>query len=165
MHSQLPAVEDGPAQRAADDVFFLVRAGIDVLVDRQRAGPHVVGDPPEPPPLFAGRARTSPMAHVARGHARSAAEMSMLKIRIDPLQHRGGPLEPLPVSMFFSGSGREVFGGLPTRLNWVKTRFQISTSPPPVGGEIDLAARAADAVGPLAGGAGGPEVISSSPSR
>ena len=36
---------------------------------------------------------------------------------------------PMPVSMFLLGSGRRLSGGLPTRLNCVKTRFQISTEP------------------------------------
>ena len=61
--------------------------------------------------------------------------------------------------MFLLGSGRRLLGGAPTRLNCVKTRFQISTSPPPGVMVVDFAARPADAVGPLAGGAGRPEVL------
>ena len=37
--------------------------------------------------------------------------------------------KPMPVSMFLLGSGRRLLGGPPTRLNCVKTRFQISTWP------------------------------------
>ena len=37
--------------------------------------------------------------------------------------------KPMPVSMFLLGSGRRLSGGSPTRLNCVKTRFQISTWP------------------------------------
>ena len=37
---------------------------------------------------------------------------------------------PMPVSMLRLGSGWRLSGGGPTRLNCVKTRFQISTSLP-----------------------------------
>ena len=37
--------------------------------------------------------------------------------------------KPMPVSMFLLGSGRRLLGGVPTRLNCVKTRFQTSTEP------------------------------------
>ena len=60
--------------------------------------------------------------------------------------------------MFLLGSGRRLSGGSPTRLNCVKTRFQISTWPD-VGVVVDFAARSANAVGALAGGVGGPEVL------
>ena len=36
----------------------------------------------------------------------------------------------MPVSMLRLGSGLRLSGGGPSRLNWVKTRFQISTSLP-----------------------------------
>ena len=65
---------------------------------------------------------------------------------------------PMPVSMFLLGSGRRLSGGSPTRLNCVKTRFQISTWPK-WRVVIDFAARAADAVGTLAGGVGRPEIF------
>ena len=47
----------------------------------------------------------------------------------------------------------------PTRLNWVNTRFQISTDFAEVGVIEDLAARAADAVRAFARRAGRPEVV------
>ena len=65
----------------------------------------------------------------------------------------------MPVSMFFDGSGRKLFGGSPTRLNCVNTRFQISTDLLPSGMKINLAARPAHAVRPLARRTGRPEVL------
>ncbi len=61
------------------------------------------------------------------------------------------------MSMFFLGSGSSWPG--PTRLNWVKTRFQISTSFGAVAVIEDLRAGPADAVGAVRRGAGGPEVV------
>jgi hypothetical protein len=39
----------------------------------------------------------------------------------------------MPVSMFLLGRGRKLLGGLPTRLNCVNTKFQISTDLPLLG--------------------------------
>ena len=82
----------------------------------------------------------------------------MWKFESTPCSTAAVRSRPMPVSMFLLGSGRRLSGGSPTRLNCVKTRFQISTSPE-VGVVVDFAARAADAVGPLAGGVGRPEVL------
>ena len=156
--ADLPAVEHGAAQQALDDVFLFVRPGIDVFVDRERAGPHVVGDAPQPAAVFAGRIVLH-AAHFARRFDQRPQDVDVKvggRRLAAPTAVRSSPM---PVSMFLLGSGRRLFGGAPTRLNCVNTRFQISTSLLPSGLIEDFAARAADAVGALAGGAGGPEVV------
>ena len=55
VHADLMPVEHRPAQQPLDDVFFLVGAGIDVLVNGERAGADVIGDAPQSAAMLAGR--------------------------------------------------------------------------------------------------------------
>ena len=51
--AHLVAVEHRAAEQPADDVLLLVRSGQHVLVNGERAGPDVVGDPPQPAAVVA----------------------------------------------------------------------------------------------------------------
>ncbi len=87
----------------------------------------MVGDPPQAAAVVARRDRTSrrtprPPLRRAAGGCRCGSSSRRLAARA-AIRSR-----PMPVSMFLLGSGRRLFGGSPTRLNCVKTRFQISTS-------------------------------------
>ena len=84
-------------------------------------------------------------------------KMSVSKTVDTPWRQAAVRSRPMPVSMFFLGRGSSWPG--PTRLNWVKTRFQISTSLGPAAVVEDLGARAADAVGAVGRCAGGPEIV------
>jgi hypothetical protein len=64
----------------------------------------------------------------------------------------------MPVSMFLLGSGRRLFGRVAHAVELREDEvpdFDLAE----VGAEVDFAARAADAVGALAGGVGRPEVL------
>jgi hypothetical protein len=70
------------------------------------------------------RPHTSPTAST------SGRRMSMWKLLSTPCSIAQVRSSPMPVSMLRLGSGCRLPGGGPTRLNWVNTRFQISTSLP-----------------------------------
>ena len=157
VNAQLPAVQHRPAQQPLDDVFFLVRAGIDVLVDGQRAGPHVVGNPPQPPPLFAGRIVFHP-ADLGRGQHDRPQDVDVV-IRVDSLQHRGGPLQPHAGVDVLAGQRTQIVRRIADAVELGEDQIPDFDFAAAVGREIDFAARSADAVGAAAGGAGGPEIV------
>ena len=53
-HAHLSAIEHRPPKQPLDDVLLLVVARQHVLVDRKRAGPHVICDPPHPAAVVGG---------------------------------------------------------------------------------------------------------------
>jgi hypothetical protein len=156
-HPHLPAVEHGPAQEPLDDVLLLVVAGQDVLMDRERAGPHVVGDPPHPPAVVAGRL-VPPAAHVGHGLHERPEDVDV-EVGVHPLQHGAGPLQAHAGVDVAAGQRLQVVG---RRADAVELReYEVpDLDVAAVGHPVeDLAARPADAVGPLAGGARRPEVV------
>ena len=156
-HPHLPAVQDGAPQQPLDDVFLLVVPGENVLVDRERASADMVGDPAHPPAVVVGR-QILLRADIPHRLDQRPEDVNV-EVAVDPLEHGAGPLEPHAGVDVAAGERGEVVGGgalaVELRENEVPD-LDIATVGHPV---EDLAARAADSVGALAGGAGRPEVV------
>jgi len=154
--AHLAAVEHRASQEPLDDVLFLVRARIDVLVHGKRTGPHVVGDPAEPPPVFARRIVLD--AADLAGRLDQRPQDVDVVVRLDALHHRSRPLQAHARVDVLARQRPQVVGrvahAVELREDQVPdlhvARFRAV---------VDLAARSADAVGPLARRAGRPEVF------
>jgi hypothetical protein len=94
LHPHLPAIEHGAAEEALDDVLLLVVAGENVLVNREGAGPDVIGDPPHPPAIVVGR--YVPLRANIPHRLDERPENVDVEVAVDPLEHGAGPLEPHP---------------------------------------------------------------------
>ena len=127
-HAHLVPIEHGPPQQPLDDVLLLVRARIHILVHGERAGPHVIGDSPQPPAVVR-------FVLVLAGHklppppARSAADAIDVVVRRHALQRRRTRAPgPCPCRCSSTAAAADYPADRPTRLNCVNTRFQISTA-------------------------------------
>ncbi len=123
--ADLVGVEDGPAEQAADDVALLFRTGPDVFMDAESEGPDMVRHAADADAVGDGRGRTRRPSESATA-ATIGLKISVSKTDPTPWRQAAARSRPMPVSMFFLGRGSSWPG--PVRLNWVKTRFQISTS-------------------------------------
>src|SRR5690606_7380692 len=141
----------------ADDVRGLLGAGGDSFVDGERAGPQVVGDPPQRTPVRAGKVIFD-ADDLASRLAQRPQDVD-LEVAFNSLQDGGGPLQ--------AHTGVDVlFGERPQVVGRVADAIELREHEVPdldlfaaVGGVIDLAAGAADAVRALRRGGGGPEVL------
>ena len=123
--AHLVGVEHGPTEQPTQDVALLLVPRADILVNAKRQGPRVVGHPPD--------ADAGGIIGLV-GQAERVSDAGDDRLENIGAEDRGGALQagrprrsrPIPVSMFFFGNGSSCPG--PTRLNCVKTRFQISTS-------------------------------------
>ncbi len=127
--AHLVGVEHGPAEQAADDVALLLGRRAGRSRGCRRSGPGRGR-----PSGGCGRRRAASRlvvdARAARRRRRRSAGRCRSRSSIGtPCRQAAARSRPMPVSMFFLGSGSSWPG--PTRLNWVKTRFQISTSSSP----------------------------------
>ena len=154
--AHLVAVEDGAAQQPADHVALLLVARIDVFVDGERAGADVVGDAPQPAAGFLGRL-IADAADLA-GRLDQRAEDVDVEVRVDALQHRGRPLQAHARVDVLARQRVQIVGRVADAVEL--REHQVPNLDRAEGRvEVDFAARAADAVGPLAGGVGRPEVL------
>ena len=87
-------IENGPPQEPLHDILLFVRAGIHILMHRKRARPHVIRDPPQPPPIIGLVLILLPTHFRRRPHDRQNA-VDMV-IRRHALQCRRASLEPHP---------------------------------------------------------------------
>ena len=95
-------------------------------MDAKSEGPDVVGHAADAARRRDGRALVFQSERLGdRGDDRP--EDVGLENRRDALQHAAGPLQTHAGIDVLAWQRLELAGG-PTRLNWVKTRFQISTS-------------------------------------
>ena len=157
LHPHLPAIEDGAAEEPLDDVLLLVVSGEDVLVDRERAGADMVGDPAHPSAVVVGR--HVPFRADIPHRLDERPENVDVEVAVDPLEHGAGSLEPHAGVDVAAGERGEVVGGgaLAVELREDEVPdLDIAAVGHPV---EDLAAWPADAIGALAGGAGRPEVV------
>ena len=155
-HAHLMPVQHRPAQKPLDDVFFLVRAGNHVLVNGERAGPHVIGDPPQAPAVLGFRL-IADVAHLAR-RLDQRPENVDVEVRIHALQHRRGSLQAHAGVDVAAGQRTEIVGriahAIELRENQVPNFHRAE-----FGLIINFAARPAHPVGPLAGCVGRPEIF------
>ena len=154
--AHLVAVQDRAAQQPADDVALLLVAGIDVFVDGERAGADVVGDAAQAAAVLVGRI-VADAADLA-GRLDQRAEDVDVEVRLDALQHRGRPLQAHARVDVLARQRAQVVRRIADAVELREDQVpNLDLAEGRV--EIDFAARAADAVGPLAGGVGRPEVL------
>jgi len=156
-HPQLPAVEHGPPEQPFDDILLFVVAGQHVFMDREGAGPHVVGDSPHPPAVVRGRL-IPPAADL--GHRLDERPEDVdVEVAVHPLEHGAGPLQAHPGVDVAARQRGKVVRRQPVAVELGEHEipdFDVAA----IGHRIeDLAARAADAVGPLRGRRRRPEVV------
>jgi hypothetical protein len=156
-HAHLPAVEHGAPQEPLDDVFFLVRPGINVLVDGERASAHVIGNPPQPPAVVVAR-HVLYVTHLARGFDDRSQDVNM-KIGLDSLHHRSGALQSHAGVDILARQRPQIVGRSPDAVELREHQVPDLDFLALLGMKEDLAAWAADAVRPLARRPGGPEVV------
>ena len=156
VNADLMPVEHRPPQQALDDVFFLVRAGVDVFVDRERAGAHVIGNAPQAASGLAGRI-VAYAAHLARRFDQRAQDVDVV-VGVDALHHGRRALQAHAGIDVLAGQRPQIIGRIADAVELGEDQVP-NLDRAGAGVEKDLAARSADAVGPLAGGAGRPEVV------
>ena len=156
--TQQKALQHSPAQQLADDVALLFVPRSALFMDAESDRPHVVGDAAEGTTVRGG-VRVILADNVPRGDTNRAKNI-VLEIAVDPLQDGRGPLETHPGVDVFLGERLQVVGrgadAVELREDQVPdfhARFG------PRGVVVDFTAGAADPVGPLAGGAGWPEIL------
>ena len=162
--SHAAAVQNTAAQQTLHDVLFLVRPGVNVFVDAERAGAHVVGDAAQTAAIIRERLVLDPAdfaggfddraqnvdVEVGRHALQSAGAAFQTHSRVDVLARER---EQIVEKAVFIDAGRRAFAvelgehEVPD-LHLAQRRVVV-----------DLAARAADAIGAFARGAGGPEVF------
>ncbi len=150
------AVEDGSAEQSLDDVLLLVRPGVDVFVDGERAGPNMIGDPPRAAAVLARRI-VFPPADFRRGLDQRAEDVDV-EVRLHALENGGRALQ--------AHAGVDVLARQrPQIARRIADAIELGKHEVPdfhfaeLGVEIDFAARAAYAVGPLARRVGRPEIL------
>ena len=160
--AHLIAVQHGPADQLADHVALFLVVGIDVFMDGERAGPHVVGDAPQPATVVSCNVAIAIrfVLHVAdlAGRLDQRAEDVDMIVGFHALQHGGHAFKTHARIDVLAGQRTEVVG---RGADAVELREdQVPDLDRSAGrGDVDFAARPANAVRPLAGGAGGPEVL------
>ena len=163
--AHLVAVQHGPADQLADHVALLLVVGIDVLVDGEGAGPHVVGDAPQAAAVVSVNFAVAfgPVLHAAdlAGRLDQRAEDVDVVVGLHALQHGGHAFEAHARVDVLAGQRAEVVG---RRADAVELREdQVPDLDRSAGrGDVDFAARPAHAVGPLAGALAGQKFSSSS---
>ena len=154
--AHLVGVEHGPAEQAADDVALLLGPGLDVLVDAERQGPGVVGHPAD-----ADAVGLVAVVRARPGCSATAAtigrKMSISKFDRHALQAGRGPLQAHAGVDVLLGQRLELAGADAVELG--EDQVPDLDFLDAVAVVEDLRARAADAVGPVRRGAGGPEVV------
>ena len=154
--AHLMSVEHRAAQEPADHVALLLVAGIDVLVDGKRAGADVVGNAAQAAAVFVLRI----IGHAANfaGRLDQRAEDVDVEVRLHALQHRGRSLQAHARVDVLARQGAKIVGRIAHAIELGEDQvpdFDLAEGRV----VIDFAARAADAVGPLARGVGRPEVL------
>ena len=155
----LESVENGAAQKAADDVLFLLVAGIDVFMNREGARADMVGDPAQTAAVFVRQILIVVFhaADLAGGEDERFQNVDM-EVRRDPLERGGGPFEPHAGIDVLARERFKVVRRIPDAVELREDEvpdFDLAQRRV----IVDLAARAADAVRPFRRGAGGPEVF------
>ena len=125
-------------------------------MDGEGAGPNVIGDAPQAAAVLRGRL-VADAADLA-GRLDQRAEDVDVEVRLDALQHRGRPLQAHARVDVLAGQRPQIVGRIAHAIELREDQvpdFHLAE----IGVVIDFAARAADAVGALAGGVGRPEVF------
>ena len=87
-------IEQRPPEQPPDDVPLLLSARLDVLVDHERQGPHMVGDPADTDPLGAGALVGLAQLLGRRQHQR--LQDVDVEVGRHPLERRSHPLQSHP---------------------------------------------------------------------
>ena len=154
--AHLVAVQHGAAQEAADDIALLLVAGMHVLVHREGAGADVIGDAAQSAAGFLA-GPIGDAADLAGGLDQRAKDVDV-EIRLHALHHRRRPLQAHPRVDVLAGQRPQVVRRIADAVE-LRENEVPNLDLPGVGVIVDFAARSADAVGTLAGGVGGPEVL------
>ena len=154
--SHLASVEHGAAQEPLDDVLFLVRAGVDVLVDSERAGADMIGDAAQAASVFAFRF-VGHRTDLADRLDQRAEDVDVVVGR-DALQDGGRALQAHAGVDVLAGQRTEVVGRIAHAVELREDQipdFHLAVRRV----VVDFTTRSADSVGALAGRAGRPEVF------
>ena len=157
------AVQDRSPEQSADHVLFGLGPRIDVFVHREDASSHVVGDSPQAAAVLIFRT-IGQVAGVGGGFDQGPQDVDVV-VGFHALHHGGRPLQSHPGVDIAAGQRTQVVRRVAHSVELREHEIPDLDLLAAAGRVVeDLAARAADAVGPIGRGAGRPEIVALLPS-